>query len=147
MDAYTVLVLLRPAPAAPAAAIPGHEFLMVQNRRRGLTWELPGGRCEPRELPVDCARRECLEETGCELLEARLLEERTSPFGRGYVFWGRLGPPVQNPDAAEIAKTRFFRHLPAPGELSFPEDPHERIFQRLGALTAPARRLPSKRSG
>ncbi len=31
----------------------------------GDLWEIPAGRLEPNEAPIDCARRELLEETGC----------------------------------------------------------------------------------
>jgi ADP-ribose pyrophosphatase len=30
-----------------------------------MLWEIPAGRLEPNEAPIDCARRELLEETGC----------------------------------------------------------------------------------
>ncbi|MEM9515296.1 MAG: NUDIX hydrolase [Actinomycetota bacterium] len=53
--------------------------VVVCNRERGMLmiyrhrflpdtwgWEIPGGALEPSELPIDAARRECLEETGWE---------------------------------------------------------------------------------
>lgn len=44
------------------------EILMIQSKRYitgRLEWEIPAGRVEDAESPVDAARRECLEETGC----------------------------------------------------------------------------------
>ena len=45
MAAYTILVLLRPAQTETDGPLPGYEFLLVRNARRGDKWELPGGRC------------------------------------------------------------------------------------------------------
>lgn len=44
------------------------EILMIQSKRYitgRLEWEIPAGRVEDGESPVDAAKRECLEETGC----------------------------------------------------------------------------------
>ena len=41
----------------------------------GTLWEIPAGRLEPGESPLDCARRELLEETGC---TATTIEPMTS---------------------------------------------------------------------
>lgn len=46
------------------------EILMLRSKRYvagGLEWEVPAGRVEENESHEDAARRECLEETGCEL--------------------------------------------------------------------------------
>ncbi|MDY2654110.1 MULTISPECIES: NUDIX hydrolase [Eisenbergiella] len=46
------------------------EILMLRSKRYtagGLEWEIPAGRVEKNESPEDAARRECMEETGCEL--------------------------------------------------------------------------------
>jgi ADP-ribose pyrophosphatase len=50
------------------------EILLLHQYRYatgGELWEIPAGRLEPNEAPIDCARRELLEETGysCERLE------------------------------------------------------------------------------
>lgn len=44
------------------------EVLLIHQYRYatgGELWEIPAGRLEPGEAPIDCARRELLEETGC----------------------------------------------------------------------------------
>ena len=44
------------------------EILLIHQYRYatgGELWEIPAGRLEPNEPPIDCARRELLEETGC----------------------------------------------------------------------------------
>ena len=44
------------------------QLLLIRQYRYavgGKLWEIPAGRLEPNEAPIDCARRELLEETGC----------------------------------------------------------------------------------
>ena len=50
----------------PAVADP--QLLLIRQYRyaaNGFLYELPAGRLDPGEAPVDCARRELREETGC----------------------------------------------------------------------------------
>lgn len=42
----------------------GHRFLLVQERKYGSTWSIPGGRVEPGEALGGAAVREVFEETG-----------------------------------------------------------------------------------
>jgi ADP-ribose pyrophosphatase len=44
------------------------QLLLIRQYRYAIggdLWEIPAGRLEPGEAPLDCARRELLEETGC----------------------------------------------------------------------------------
>lgn len=42
----------------------GPRFLLVQEKKYGASWSIPGGRVEPGELLTDACVREVLEETG-----------------------------------------------------------------------------------
>jgi ADP-ribose pyrophosphatase len=62
----------------PASSDP--EILLIRQYRYaadGYLYEVPAGRLEPGESPVDCARRELREETGC---EAERFDLMTSVF-------------------------------------------------------------------
>lgn len=48
--------------------------LLVRHSYGTRGWMPPGGGLEPGEAPVDTATRELLEETGCRLLEARIVQ-------------------------------------------------------------------------
>jgi len=84
--------------------------------------EFPGGKCRPDEDPVQCAVRECREETGLDVIAVRLLERRRHRYPHGAVdlhFW--LCRPVHSRDIS--ADCQGFRWIPG-GELSrlnFPE--------------------------
>jgi 8-oxo-dGTP diphosphatase len=52
--------------------------------------EFPGGKCEPGEVPAACACRECLEESGLEVLPVRCVSTETHEYPHGRVrlhFW------------------------------------------------------------
>ena len=54
-------------PVLSGANEPDPEILLIRQYRYaadGVIWEVPAGRLDPGEAPVDCARRELLEETG-----------------------------------------------------------------------------------
>lgn len=139
MGLYTIILAIRSCRTTGLDALPGFEFLMVKNRKRGGLWELPGGRGEPGETAEQCARREFLEETGRELIDPRLLLRRQSELGDGHVF---LGATTSVPTAAlefETEATAWFRTLPAREELSFPDDPYAATFSAARAVLDPQR--------
>ncbi len=69
--------------------------------------EFPGGRCLPSECPRECAARECLEETGLEVVPKRRLHAGRHEYPHGIVeleFWlcCLAIPGAQTPDDLEI---------------------------------------------
>lgn len=86
--------------------------------------EFPGGKCEPRESPSDCAVRECREETGLEVcaIEELLYVEHTYEHANVQLhFW--LCQPAQNEPELSIQNHQGFRWIPVEQlpELQFPE--------------------------
>jgi 8-oxo-dGTP pyrophosphatase MutT (NUDIX family) len=52
------------------------EILMIQSKRyitNRLEWEIPAGGIEKAETPEEAAKRECMEETGCEIKDLTYL--------------------------------------------------------------------------
>ncbi len=93
---------------------------------RGL-WDLPGGFCEPRETPADCAVRELREETGADIEVTGFLGHLVDMYGPGgdatlnCVFRARLvGDPVLVA-ADDVAELRWFAadELPPRDRLAF----------------------------
>jgi 8-oxo-dGTP pyrophosphatase MutT (NUDIX family) len=136
--AYTIVVALRPAQGT-GQRIPGHEFLMIRNAKRGGTLELPGGRAEAGEAPHACARREFQEETGHDWRSPALVQRREDDGREGFVYVCRLGPAVR---ARESNTTQlvFVAELPSRADLSFPDDPYAQLFAavRRRLATAPS---------
>ncbi len=134
---YTIVLAIRSCRTTGLDAVPGFEFLMVKNRKRGGLWELPGGRGEPGETAEACARREFLEETGRELQDPKLLLRRKSDLGDGHVFLGTTTSLPIGPLEFETEATAWFRALPAREELSFPDDPYGETFSAARAALSP----------
>ncbi len=65
-----------------------HRFL-VGNRGPDVTLagfaEFPGGKCRAEESPVECAVRECLEESGLVVVSQRLLRRQQFEYSHGEV--------------------------------------------------------------
>jgi 8-oxo-dGTP diphosphatase len=96
-------------------------FLMVRHAKRA--WEMPGGKVEENEDPLDAAKREFVEETGYELRSLEVLEVEEG----GLVYMGELGQRSQYiPDKKEIEGIGFFKELP--DQLSFPLCEYRRMI-------------------
>jgi 8-oxo-dGTP pyrophosphatase MutT (NUDIX family) len=73
------------ANAASVAVIEGERVLLIQRAYAPYQhlWTLPGGRTDPGESPIDCARREVAEETGLTLGELVHVETQSLASSSG----------------------------------------------------------------
>ena len=95
--------------------------------------EFPGGKCLPDETPEECARRECLEETGLDAAPVELLLNTQFTYPHSAVdlhFW------LCRPSCADAVHEDHngFRWVPAGGlrTLRFPEA-NRAVIERLSS--------------
>lgn len=85
--------------------------LLIRQSYGPSHWLAPGGSIERREDPVDTARRELAEETGCKLVDARkvteLLERPMGAYNVVHVVVGRATGAAR-PDGREVAEAEWF---------------------------------------
>jgi mutator protein MutT len=102
------------------------------------SWEFPGGKCEPGETPEAAARRECLEETGLDVVIARLRRVITHRYAHAWVEMSYFDCATADPNA-EPGPDSGFRWVAAPRllERTFPEanDPILRELAREALAT------------
>jgi 8-oxo-dGTP diphosphatase len=84
--------------------------------------EFPGGKCRHGESPADCARRECLEETGLDVEPLELLLEIAYDYPHGAVQLDFWHCKVANPENVATDHNGF-RWVPLNelSHLTFPE--------------------------
>ncbi len=92
-------------------------------------WDIPGGFCEPSELPKDAAVREVYEETGLHIVVERQLGmwiDRYHCQGgvedtlNVYFLAVPLDPVELRPDPDEVIEIGWFTPEDVPGEIAFP---------------------------
>jgi ADP-ribose pyrophosphatase YjhB (NUDIX family) len=94
-------------------------------------WDIPGGFCEPRELPADAAVREVCEETGLEVEATGLVGIWIDDYGDtgdvtlNLYFDARVVGGDERPDPAEVAEIGWFAADALPAQLAFPD--HEQL--------------------
>ena len=114
-------------PASCAVVIPRDgRFAALRSAKRGGRVEIPGGKVEPGELPVDAARREVLEEVGLHVtptqeqtLKAAIADRMggittRDEFADRLTLSARLGG-LELPDDASYAIARHLEKLIAQG--------------------------------
>jgi 8-oxo-(d)GTP phosphatase len=113
------VVLLREGPDGP--------LVCVLHRPRQDDWSLPKGKLDPGENEIVAARRETIEETGCDVvLGAPLATQRYKVESRPKTvhYWSgreRSGGPGFTPNK-EIDEVRWLPPEPAIAMLSYPRD-------------------------
>jgi len=77
-------------------------------------WEIPGGMVEPGEAPENAARRECVEESGWEPGQLRLLQRFRPIAGLStqtfWIFGASSAREVGAPDPEEAARVAWVPH-------------------------------------
>lgn len=83
------------------------EILFV--RKRNAKWNLPGGRLEHNETPLQAARREMAEETGLSFDTLRYVAEYRTDKVIHYLFEARVGAPRKPRPCNEIDACRWLK--------------------------------------
>ena len=95
------------------------QVLLVRHSYGPQEWYFPGGGIADGEAPEDAARRELLEETGCEIEGMKLVgvieEELSGAAHTAHVFDGIIND-MPEADGREVIEARFFptHSLPEP---------------------------------
>src|SRR5580704_4321236 len=121
----------------------------IVQRRRDKAWVLPKGKLKPNEKPIAAARREAVEETGCEVRVHEFLGLMSHSDGSGgkiTQFWRMqaIGDPVGKL-TRDIKAVEWLPLAAAVERLSLP---HEQSFLRqVGprALRRALRKAPIRR--
>ena len=107
---------------AIVARTPDGKIPIVRQYRPALenfTWELPAGMLDQDEQPIDCCRRELLEETGFPALNGTRTRQLTRPARRGYRTKSiRSSSRPDHPPTASGIEAGIEVKLVSPGELA-----------------------------
>lgn len=86
-----------------------NEIMMIQSKRyitSRLEWEIPAGRIDENETPEDAAKRECLEEAGCNLKDLTYLCCYYPSNGMSdlkvHLFGAKVDTEISNIDENEV---------------------------------------------
>ena len=100
----------------------GDRVLLVRHTYGGRRWDLPGGRIEPAEPPLDTARREMNEELGLRIADWTPLGElqvRTDHRNDTlHLFRAELHDPTVTIDRGELSVARWFPRAALPADLA-----------------------------
>ena len=98
------------------------QVLLLKNERD--EWELPGGKLEPGEQPVDCVAREISEETGLSVITGPILDAWQYHICPGrdvlIVTYGCQPKSGQSPSLSSEHKEMGFFTLAEVGDLTIP---------------------------
>lgn len=103
-------------------AVHDHKLILVYNRLRQY-WELPGGRREPGESSLACAKRELTEEAGVVGQDFQVIGAFQTRLGDDKPIWGLLynckvsNKPL-NPRSSEISDVMLWNHKNPVGHLA-----------------------------
>lgn len=134
----TVRLTFDPSCFDPA---PGHvlvvpfyrgQLVMTRHRRRGL--ELPGGKVEPGETPLEAAVREVREETGgvveaiARIAQYRVAPTETEPEIVKTVYCAEIARFEPLPPDSETAGYALFAEPPDPHQVGFSDLVRDQVF-------------------
>ncbi len=114
-------LIRHPGAAAMVAVSDDGKVILLQQYRHAIgdyIWEIPAGTLEPDENPLECAKRELIEESGFSASNWQKLGEITPVPGysdeRIHLFLATgLSPAQQNLDQGEILKVRHIEFTDA----------------------------------
>lgn len=119
-------------PCAAALVLDRGRLMLI--RRAGPpfegAWDIPGGFCDPRELPADAAVREVREETGLRIEVTGLLGMWMDRYDEAgimqdtlnvYFLARRVDDAEPTPDPSEVSEIRWFRSDDVPDQIAFPD--------------------------
>ena len=149
----TDLEIIRPPGAAAVVPLADERTVLLIRQSRhsvgGYIWEIPAGTLDPGEEPLDCARRELVEETGFSALSWHPLGKTTPLPGysdeRIHIFLAEeLSPEAQNLDRDELL-TVHRTPLEEAVEMIYRGEIHD--GKTLSALLLARRHVESSRTG